>query len=99
MRRTQDPPPPPGVQEVKEVKFRIGIGENDLLIKTKQISKFLSRGAKVKITIQLRGREIAKGSDAVQYFTAILNEHLENFKFDQPLKQAGNRITGMIING
>lgn len=86
------------VQEVKEIKFRIGIGEHDLDIKIKQVRKFLDKNAKVKITVQLRGREIGRGKDAVAYFTDIFDDRLDNFKYLQPLKLAGNRITGVIIN-
>ena len=39
--------------EVKEVKFRPGIGEHDLKIKMRQAQKFIDKGAKVKITIQI----------------------------------------------
>ena len=83
--------------EIKEVKFRPGIGEHDLDIKIKQIAKFIEKGAKVKITIQLRGREISKGSDAKQHLEAEIDSRLDGFKYEQPLQQAGNRITGVII--
>ena len=82
--------------EVKEVKFRPGIGSHDLQIKMKQAQKFIDGGAKVKITIQMRGRENAKAQDVLGHFIAEINEHLDNFKFEQPLKLAGNRILGVI---
>ena len=61
-----------------------------------QAQKFIDKGAKVKITIQMRGRENSKASDVLEYFTTKLNEHLENYKFESPLKMAGNRILGVI---
>ena len=82
--------------EIKEVKFRPGIGSHDLQIKMKQAQKFIDGGAKVKITIQMRGRENAKAQDVLGHFIAEINEHLDNFKFEQPLKLAGNRILGVI---
>ena len=82
--------------EIKEVKFRPAIGEHDLQIKMKQAQKFIDKGAKVKITIQMRGRENAKAYDVLGHFTSELEENLENFKFEQPLKLAGNRILGVI---
>lgn len=82
--------------EIKEVKFRPGIGDHDLQIKMSQAQKFIDKGAKVKITIQMRGRENSKASDVLEYFTTKLNEHLENYKFESPLKMAGNRILGVI---
>ena len=81
--------------EIKEVKFRPGIGEHDLRIKMTQAQKFINNGAKVKITIQMRGRENSKASDVLEYFTMKLDEYL-TYKFEQPLKLAGNRILGVI---
>lgn len=82
--------------EIKEVKLRPGIGEHDLEIKTKQISKFLEKGAKVKVTIQLRGREITKGNDVISHMSDEISNRVENYKFEQEFKQAGNRIIGVI---
>lgn len=81
--------------EIKEVKFRPGIGDHDLQIKMSQAQKFIDKGAKVKITIQMRGRENSKASDVLEYFTTKLNEHLD-CKYEAPLKLAGNRILGVI---
>lgn len=83
--------------EIKEVKFRPAIGEHDLQIKMKQAQKFIDNGAKVKITIQMRGRENAKAHDVLGHFASELEQNLENFKFEQPLKLAGNRILGVIL--
>ena len=82
--------------EIKEVKFRPAIGEHDLQIKFKQAQKFIDKGAKVKITIQMRGRENSKASDVLVYFRNAVETYLENYKYDQPLKLAGNRILGVI---
>lgn len=82
--------------EIKEVKFRPAIGDHDLQIKMKQAQKFIDKGAKVKITIQMRGRENAKASDVLAHFKDAIETHLENYKFESPLKMAGNRILGVI---
>jgi len=82
--------------EIKEVKFRPAIGDHDLQIKMKQAQKFIDKGAKVKITIQMRGRENAKASDVLAHFRDAIETHLENYKFESPLKMAGNRILGVI---
>jgi translation initiation factor IF-3 len=84
------------VVEVKEVKIRPGIGIHDLEIKMKQVMKFLEANAKVKITIPLRGREITKGSDVIASMIDDIASLLSNFKYEQELKQSGNRITGVI---
>lgn len=45
--------------EVKEMKFRPKIGDGDYETKKKHVIRFLNSGAKVKVTIMFRGREMA----------------------------------------
>ena len=45
--------------ELKQMRFGLKIGSNDLEIKLRKIRAFLSDGHKVKILIFFRGREIA----------------------------------------
>lgn len=44
--------------EVKEIRFRPKIGEHDMTFKVKQARTFLQSGAKVKVRVRFRGREI-----------------------------------------
>jgi translation initiation factor IF-3 len=44
---------------IKEMKYRPKIGVGDFDTKTRQVTKFLSEGHKVKITIMFRGREMS----------------------------------------
>ena len=83
--------------DIKEVKFRPNIGENDLKMKLKQCQKFIDKGNKVKITIQMRGRENSRSTDVLENFNSQFSENLSGFKFDAPLKQTGNRIMGMLV--
>jgi translation initiation factor IF-3 len=46
-------------KETKEVKFSVRIGESDYQTKIKHVQKFLASGHKVKLSVQLRGRENA----------------------------------------
>ncbi|PLK58557.1 translation initiation factor IF-3 [Candidatus Palibaumannia cicadellinicola] len=45
--------------QVKEIKFRPSIHENDYQIKIRNLIRFLEDGDKVKITLRFRGREMA----------------------------------------
>jgi translation initiation factor IF-3 len=47
------------VIELKEVKFRPGISDNDFDTKVRRARKFLDDGNKVKVTMMFRGRQIA----------------------------------------
>jgi len=44
-------------QEVKSIKFRVKIDDNDFRTKTNHVKRFLEEGHKVKVTIMFRGRE------------------------------------------
>lgn len=44
-------------QEVKSIKFRVKIDDNDFNTKTNHVRRFLEEGHKVKVTIMFRGRE------------------------------------------
>jgi translation initiation factor IF-3 len=47
------------VIEIKEIKLRPNIDDNDYNIKMRNMRKFLEDGDKVKITLRFRGREMA----------------------------------------
>src|SRR6516225_6330860 len=47
------------VIEVKEVKLRPNIDDNDYDVKMRAMRKFITEGDKVKITLRFRGREMA----------------------------------------
>ena len=68
--------------DTKEVKFKPNIGENDLLIKLNHAQEFLDNGCKVKITIQMRGRENSNSSEVFKHFKNAIETHLINYKSD-----------------
>lgn len=45
--------------QVKEVKFRPGTDDGDYNVKVRNLTRFLNEGDKAKITLRLRGREMA----------------------------------------
>jgi translation initiation factor IF-3 len=83
--------------DTKEIKFKPNICEHDLLIKLKHAQEFLDNGAKVKITIQMRGRENSNSLEVFNHFREAIDTHLENFKYDSPLALNGNRIVGVLF--
>ncbi|MFI4847335.1 MAG: translation initiation factor IF-3 [Candidatus Makana argininalis] len=60
--------------QMKEIKFRPNTYQNDYNIKIKNISKFLKKGNKVKITIIFRGREIFHKKLGVKILYKIQND-------------------------
>ncbi|WP_343192381.1 translation initiation factor IF-3 [Buchnera aphidicola] len=63
--------------QIKEVKFRPGTDIGDYQVKLKKLICFLEEGAKVKITLRFRGREMAHqqiGVDMLKRIKCDLNE-------------------------
>ena len=61
--------------ELKQMRFGLKIGANDLEIKLRKIRDFLADGHKVKILIFYRGREMAHrelGYELIERMTALL---------------------------
>ena len=65
------------VVEIKEVWLSMTIDVGDLNVKAKQTQKFLSAGNKVKVSIRLRGRQMAHselGLDVMKRFFELVKD-------------------------
>jgi translation initiation factor IF-3 len=60
--------------EVKEIRLRPKTGEHDLGFKIRQARSFLESGAKVKVRIRFRGREITHPEVATKQLDRIADE-------------------------
>lgn len=60
--------------EVKEIRLRPKTGEHDLAFKVRQARSFLESGAKVRVRIRFRGREITHPEVANKQLTRIAEE-------------------------
>ena len=78
--------------ETKEIRLSPNIDTNDLNTKVNQARKFLQKGAKVKVTLRFRGREMAHkdvGKDILDSFY----EKLEDVAvIDKPAKMEGRSM-------
>lgn len=81
--------------ELKEVRLGIKIGAHDLEVKEGQIKKFLERGDRVKISVQLRGREMMF-RDRVDTFLEKIRIDT-NSVFERSLEKLGNRFSVILI--
>ena len=48
------------VIQVKEIRIRPNTGDHDLITKLNKAQKFLASGAKLKVTVMFRGREMSR---------------------------------------
>lgn len=84
--------------EVKGIRLSVRIGQHDLDVRKEAAKKFLERGDKLKIEINLRGREKRHGDLAVQVinkFIADLNVEIP-LKVDQGVSRMGGQLTSIV---
>ena len=85
------------VVEIKEVWLSMTIDVGDLNVKAKQAIKFLSAGNKVKVSIRMRGRQMAHselGLEVMKKFFELVKEQGTMEK--QPLTE-GRNIWMMLV--
>ena len=69
------------VIEVKEIKLRPNIDENDYQVKMRNVNKFLNEGDKVKVTLRFRGREMAHQDLGVNVLNRVKGDTAEIASF------------------
>ena len=65
------------VIQIKEIKMRPNIGDQDYETKFKRAVEFLKDGKRVKFTLQFRGREMAMMNELGKNFFGRISEDLE----------------------
>ena len=78
--------------EVKEIKLRPNIDNNDFIIKMKQVKKFIDHGDKVKITLRFRGREMANQALGTSVLNRVKDETEELCKIEMVPKLEGRQM-------
>jgi translation initiation factor IF-3 len=80
------------VIEVKEIKMRPSIDQNDYSIKMKKVREFLDEGDKVKVTMRFRGREMAHQHLAMNILEKVKDEMADLAKIEQFPKLEGRQM-------
>ena len=81
------------VQKVKEVKFHINVDTNDYSIKLKRALDFLEKRCRLKVTLTLRGREMAHQDLAYELMDRIIADLAPAADPDGKPKLLGRNIT------
>lgn len=84
--------------EVKGIRLSFRIGSSDLEVRRKQAKKFFEKGHKVKIEMQLRGREREhkkRAADIINDFIDLLREDYE-IRVESPVTWQGYRFQAVI---
>jgi translation initiation factor IF-3 len=80
------------VIEVKEIKLRPGIDDNDYNVKMRAMRKFLEEGDKVKVTLRFRGREMAHQDLGMKVLDRVRAEMDDLVKVEQFPKMEGRQM-------
>jgi len=80
------------VIEVKEIKMRPSIDQNDYGIKMKKVREFIDEGDKVKVTMRFRGREMAHQHLAINILEKVKEEMADVAKVEQFPKLEGRQM-------
>ena len=84
--------------ELKEVKFRPNIEENDYQVKLRHVKEFLTEGNKVKATLMFRGREMSHKEIGRQILERLTVDVSGQGEIDQPISSLGKRIMVMVLS-
>jgi translation initiation factor IF-3 len=84
------------VIEVKEIKLRPNIDDNDYGVKMRAMRKFLSEGDKVKVTLRFRGREMAHQDLGMKVLDRVREELDDLAKVEQMPKMEGRQMVMVI---
>ncbi len=78
--------------EVKEVRIGFATGPHDLEVKEKQIRRFLEKLHKVRISLMLRGREMAHMDLALQRMIDFVNRLTDVATQEREPKKQANKV-------
>ena len=84
------------VIEIKEIKVRPNIDENDYQVKMRAMKSFIEEGDKVKVTLRFRGREMAHQDIGIKVLERIRGELETQTKVEQ-MPRLENRQMVMVL--
>ncbi len=82
--------------EVKEVKFRPNTDQHDYDVKMRNVTKFLEKGDKVKVTLRFRGREMAHQNLGRELLERVADDASDLGKVENFPKMEGRQMVMMI---
>jgi translation initiation factor IF-3 len=78
--------------DVKEIKLRPGIDDNDYNVKMRAMLRFLGEGDKVKVTMRFRGRELAHQELGMQVLVRVRSDLEQLAKVEQLPRMEGRQM-------
>ncbi len=84
------------ITKVKEVKFKPNIESHDRNMKINNARKFIDKGHKVKLTLQLKGREMYRMNEYKSIISEVVESLSDISRIDSPLKASGRQCQAII---
>jgi translation initiation factor IF-3 len=78
--------------DIKEIKMRPNIDTHDYDVKMRSVSKFLTAGDKVKVTMRFRGREMMHHELGMEVLNRVRDDFEEEAKVEATPKMEGRQM-------
>lgn len=82
--------------ELKQMRFGLKIGEHDIQVKLRKVTKFLEANSKVKLSVVLKGREMAHKDLAFKLADRLVEQLGEDVTIDQKPSFSGRQLNLVI---
>lgn len=86
-----------GTNELREVRFKTRIGEHDRASKTRLVKRLLGEGAKVKVSVMFRGREITHPEIGMNVLKTVADDLVDDAMMEKTPSMEGRLLT-MILS-
>lgn len=83
--------------ETKEFKFSVRIGDGDVVIKCRKINQTLDDGNRVKVAVQMRGRERAHPELARILMDRIVRETAKHGRVDGKISGDNAQVSAQLL--
>ncbi|WP_372796004.1 translation initiation factor IF-3 [Pontiella sp.] len=83
--------------KLKEVKFRVNVGDHDYETKMRNLRKFIEHGDRVKISLMFRGRENAHRELGLQVMQRVIQDTVDITTVDQAPRMQGRFINAVLV--
>jgi translation initiation factor IF-3 len=83
--------------KLKEVKFRVNVGDHDYDTKMRNLKKFIEHGDRVKISLMFRGRENAHRELGFEVMNRVIQDTVEYTTVDQAPRLQGRFVSAILV--
>jgi translation initiation factor IF-3 len=83
--------------KLKEVKFRVNVGDHDYETKMRNLRKFIEHGDRVKVSLMFRGRENAHRELGFEVIKRVIKDTEDITSVDQAPKLQGRFVHAILV--